>query len=130
MYTEKVMELFCKPKFMGEIKDYSGKGKVGNPKCGDVMEVYIKVKKENDVEIIDEIKFRTFGCVAAIASSEALCAYVKGKTVDEALKITKEDIIGYMGGTIPPLKVHCSILASDGLKKAVEDYRKRQAESA
>ena len=122
MYSEKVMDMFTNPKSMGEIKDYSGKGRVGNMQCGDIMEVYIKVENE----VIKDVKFKTFGCVAAIASSEALCAVIKGKTVDEALKVTKEEIIESMGGDIPPVKIHCSILASEGLEKAVEDYRKKK----
>lgn len=125
MYTEKVMEMFRNPKFIGKMKDYSGKGKVGNPKCGDVMELFIKVKKEDGKEIIEDIKFLTFGCVAAIASTEALCSLAKGRTIEDALKIDKQDVIDFMGKEIPLVKVHCSVLASEALKKAVEDYRKK-----
>lgn len=126
MYSKKLIELFKNPKFVGEIKDYSGKGMVGNPQCGDVMEVFIKVKKKDGKEIIKDIKYRTFGCVAAIASTEALCSIVKGKTIDEALKVSKKDIIGFMGGEIPAVKVHCSVLASEALKKAIEEYEKKK----
>lgn len=119
-YTKRVLEIFKSPKFVGEIKNASGVGKVGNPVCGDMMTVYIKVKDNK----ISDIKFKTFGCVAAIASSEALCALAKGKTVDQALKITSNDIAGYLGG-LPNIKHHCSILGAEALKKAIEDYRKK-----
>lgn len=125
MYSKKTLQLFKNPKFVGEIKNYSGKGKVGNIICGDIMEVFIKVNKKDNKEIIKDIKYRTFGCVAAIASTEALCNIVKGKTIDEALKVSKKDIIKFMGGEIPTVKVHCSVLASEALKKAIKDYRKK-----
>jgi nitrogen fixation protein NifU and related proteins len=124
MYSEKVMEHFRHPKFMGEIENPSGTGKVGNPVCGDVMEVYIKVKKNKEgVEFIEDIKVKTFGCVSAIASSDVLCEMVKGKTLDEALKITNRDVVNELG-TLPPAKIHCSVLAADALKKAIDEYRK------
>lgn len=115
------MELFMKPHNVGEIKDADGIGKVGNVVCGDLMWVYIKVKDKK----IADIKYKTLGCVAAIASSEALCSIVKGKTIDQALKITKTDIIKFMGGKIPAVKIHCSILASEALKKAIDNYRNK-----
>lgn len=120
-YSKKVMELFMKPHNVGEIKDADGIGKVGNVVCGDLMWVYIKVKDKK----IADIKYKTLGCVAAIASSEALCSIVKGKTIDQALKITKTDIIKFMGGKIPAVKIHCSILASEALKKAIDNYRNK-----
>ncbi len=120
-YTKKVIEIFKKPKFSGEIKNPSGIGEVGNVVCGDKMTVYIKVKDDK----ITDIKFKTFGCVAAIASSEALCALAKGKTVDKALKITSDGIANYLGG-LPSIKHHCSILGSEALKKAIEDYKKKK----
>lgn len=123
-YTKKVLEIFKNPKFVGRIKNASGVGEVGNPVCGDQMAVYIKVK---DSKIAD-IKFKTFGCVAAIASSEALCTLAKGKTVDQAMKITSEDIAGYLGG-LPNIKHHCSILGAEALKKAIEDYKKKKLKS-
>lgn len=124
MYSEKVMEHFKNPKFTGEIKSPDGTGKVGNPVCGDVMEVYIKVGKNKDgKEFLEDIKVKTFGCVSAIASSDILCEMVKGKTLDEALKITNRDVVNELGG-LPPAKIHCSVLAADALKKAIEAHRK------
>lgn len=119
-YTKRVLEIFKKPKFAGEIKNASGVGEVGNAVCGDMMTVYIKVKDDK----ITDIKFKTFGCVAAIASSEALCALAKGKSVDDALKISAADIVKYLGG-LPNIKHHCSILGSEALEKAIEDYKKK-----
>ncbi len=117
-YTEKVVKIFKNPKFVGEIKNPSGVGEVGNSVCGDMMTVYIKVKGDK----ITDIKFKTFGCVAAIASSEALCALAKGKKLDDALKITSADIVKYLGG-LPNIKHHCSILGSEALVKAINDYK-------
>lgn len=121
MYSEKVMELFMNPKNAGKIEDADGIGEVGNPQCGDIMKIYIKVK--NDV--ITDIKFETFGCASAIASSSMVTGMVKGKTIDEALKVTNRDVLEELGG-LPPQKVHCSLLAEEGIKAAIEDYRKRK----
>jgi len=121
MYTEKVKEHFFHPRNVGEIKDANGFGKVGNPKCGDVMAIYIKVK---DNRIID-IKFKTFGCIAAIATSSILTEMVKGKTLEEALKITRDDVADELGG-LPAIKMHCSNLAADALHEAIKDYRNKQ----
>ncbi|KYK24221.1 iron-sulfur cluster assembly scaffold protein [Thermoplasmatales archaeon SG8-52-4] len=121
LYTEKVMDHFRNPRNMGEIKNADGFGKVGNPKCGDVMAIYIKVKDER---IID-IKFKTFGCTAAIATSSILTEIVKGKTIDEALKITRDDVAKELGG-LPAIKLHCSNLAADALKEAIKDYKKKK----
>jgi nitrogen fixation NifU-like protein len=121
MYSEKVMELFRNPKNMGEIENPDGVGKIGNPKCGDLMELYIKV--END--IITDVKFKTFGCAAAIATSSMITEMVKGKTLDEAMKITREDVADELEG-LPPVKMHCSNLAADALKAAIEDYRRKK----
>lgn len=121
-YTEKVMDHFRNPRNMGEIKDADGFGKVGNPKCGDVMAIYIKVKDE---KIID-IKFKTFGCTAAIATSSILTEIVKGKTIDEALKVTRDDVANELGG-LPAIKMHCSNLAADALREAIKDYRKKKS---
>jgi nitrogen fixation NifU-like protein len=120
-YTEKVMDHFRNPRNMGEIKNPDGFGKVGNPKCGDVMAIYIKIK---DDKIID-IKFKTFGCTAAIATSSILTELVKGKKIDEALKITRDDVANELGG-LPALKMHCSNLAADALKDAIKDYRDKK----
>lgn len=124
LYTEKVMDHFRNPRNMGEIKDADGFGKVGNPKCGDVMAIYIKVK---DQRIID-IKFKTFGCTAAIATSSILTEIVKGKTIEEALKVTRDDVAKELGG-LPAIKLHCSNLAADALKEAIKDYRKKKKKS-
>lgn len=122
-YNKKVIKEFQNPSNMGEIKSPDGHGKVGNPACGDIMEVFLKVK---DNRIVD-IKAKTFGCVAAIATTSIMTKLVKGKTVDEAAKITKDDIVKALGD-LPPLKYHCSILGIDALKRAIEDYRKKGKE--
>ena len=119
-YTEKVMDHFMHPRNVGEIADASGVGEVGNAKCGDIMKIYIKVD-ENDV--ITDVKFKTFGCGAAIATSSRATEMVMGKTVDEALKITNEMVTESLGG-LPPVKLHCSVLAEEALHAAIEDYRK------
>jgi len=123
MYSEKVMELFRNPKNMGEIENPDGIGKVGNPKCGDVMELYIKVEDD----IITDIKFKTFGCAAAIATSSMITEMARGKTLDEAMKITRENVAEELEG-LPPIKMHCSNLAADALKAAIEDYRKKKGD--
>jgi len=128
-YSKKVMENFLNPKNMGEIKNPDGIGKVGNPVCGDVMWVYIKVGKKKtkgkQQKYIKDIKFKTFGCVAAIATSSMITQLAKGKKLSEAEKITRNDIAESLKG-LPPIKMHCSNLASDALKKAIEDYRKKK----
>lgn len=125
MYTKKILERFRKPKYAGKMKNPSSRGKVGNVRCGDIMEVYIKVEKDKEgKEIIKDISFLTYGCVAAIASTDYLCEIVKGKTLDEALKITSKDVVKKMG-KVPAIKLHCSVLAHNALKKAIEDYRKK-----
>jgi len=117
VYSEKVMEHFRNPRNMGEIPDADGVGTVGNPVCGDVMTVYIKVKENR----IEDIKFKTFGCGAAIATSSMITELAKGKTLDEALKITRADVAESLGG-LPPIKMHCSNLAADALHAAIKDY--------
>ena len=120
-YSDKVMERFKNTKNMGRIENADGIGKVGNAKCGDVMWIYIKV--END--IITECKFETFGCVAAIATSSLATDLVIGKTLKEALEITNKNIVEMLDG-LPPEKLHCSVLAEDGIKRAIEDYNRRK----
>lgn len=120
-YTEKVLEYFRNPHNMGRMENPDGIGKVGNPVCGDVMWIYIKVK---DNVIIDS-KFETFGCVAAIATSSILTDLVKGKTIEEAIKITNKDVVRELGG-LPSIKMHCSLLAEEGIRKAIQDYRDKQ----
>ena len=120
-YTQKTMEYFKNAVNMGRIEDADGVGKVGNPICGDVMWIYIKV---DDKGIISDCKFETFGCVAAIATSSLATELVKGKTLDEALQISNKRIVEILGG-LPKEKYHCSILAEEGIKKAIEDYRQK-----
>ena len=117
MYSEKVMEHFRNPRNMGEIPDADGIGTVGNPICGDLMTIYIKVRDNK----IADISFKTFGCGAAIATSSMVTELAKGKTLEEAMKITRADVAENLDG-LPPVKMHCSNLASDGLRAAVEDY--------
>ncbi len=123
-YSEKLLEHFRNPRNVGEIPDADGIGTVGNPICGDLMSIYIKV--END-RIVD-IKFKTFGCGAAIATSSMITEMAKGKTLDEALKITRNDVADALDG-LPPIKMHCSNLAADGLKSAIRDYYSRRPKS-
>lgn len=121
MYSQKVMDHFMNPRNVGEIPDADGVGMEGNPTCGDAMQIFIKV--END-RIVDA-KFRTFGCGAAIAVSSMITEMVKGKTLDEALSISKEAVAQELGG-LPPQKMHCSNLGADALRKAIEDYRSKK----
>ncbi|MCX6999572.1 MAG: Fe-S cluster assembly scaffold protein NifU [Candidatus Sumerlaeota bacterium] len=120
-YTEKVIQTFMNPKNVGKIDDADGMGKVGNPQCGDIMQIFIKVKDN----IITDIKFLTLGCAAAIATSSITTEMVKGKTIDEALKITNKDVMSALGG-LPPEKLHCSVLAEQGIRAAIEDYLNKQ----
>ena len=122
LYSPKVMEHFLRPKNMGKIKNADGIGKVGNLTCGDVMWLYIKVaKNKSGKEIIKDIKFETFGCVAALATSSAITELAKGQTLDKALKINRAKIVKSLGG-LPLIKIHCSVLAADALDEAVYDY--------
>ncbi|MCM8757574.1 MAG: Fe-S cluster assembly scaffold protein NifU [Candidatus Omnitrophica bacterium] len=121
-YSEKVMEHFLNPRNVGEIPDPSGIGNVGNPVCGDVLRLYIKI--ENGV--IVDAKFKTFGCGAAIATSSMVTELIKGKTIEEALEISNRTVAEALGG-LPPVKMHCSVLAEQALKAAIEDYYKRKA---
>ena len=125
LYSEKVMQMFRDSKHYGKIEDADGIGKVGNPKCGDVMWIYIKV----DNGIITDAKFETFGCVAAIATSSMAIEMVKGKRVDEALKLTNKAVAQALDG-LPPEKMHCSLLAEEGIKSAIEDYLVRLKNAA
>ena len=120
MYSSKVMEHFQNPRNVGEIPDASGTGKVGNPICGDIMQLQIKVEDG----VITDAKFKTFGCGAAIATSSMVTELVKGKTVDEALKISNRAVAEALGG-LPLVKMHCSLLAEQALKSAIQDYYKK-----
>jgi nitrogen fixation NifU-like protein len=118
-YTKEVMKHFLHPKNMGEMKNPDAVGQVGNPRCGDVMKLYLKINKKN--KKIEDIKFQTFGCAAAIATSSVITEIAKGKTIGEAKKITMKQVADSLNG-LPPIKMHCSNLASDALKKAIENY--------
>ncbi|MDD5416402.1 MAG: iron-sulfur cluster assembly scaffold protein [Candidatus Aenigmarchaeota archaeon] len=120
-YTKKVMQHFNKPHNFGEIKDADGIGKVGNKQCGDVMYLYIKVKNNK----ITDVKFQTFGCVAAIATSSVITDMAKGITIAQAKKLTKDSVVKKLG-SLPPIKYHCSILAVDALHAAIKDYESKQ----
>lgn len=120
-YSKKVLEHFLHPHNMGELENPDGEGQVGNKVCGDVMRVQIKVKANR----ISDIKFKTLGCAAAISSSSVLTDLAKGKTLVEANKINREDVVKELGG-LPPEKIHCSVLAQDALKKAIKDYKSRK----
>ena len=120
MYSKKVMDHFSHPRNVGEIPNASGVGEVGNPVCGDIMKIYINVKDN----VITDIKFNTFGCGAAIATSSMVTELAKGKTIEEALKLTNQAVADALDG-LPPIKMHCSNLAADGLKAAIVDYKKK-----
>ncbi len=121
MYSEKVMDHFMNPRNVGEIPDADGVGTVGNPVCGDLMTVYIKVKDNR----LEDVKFKTFGCGAAIATSSMTTELAKGKTIEQALRITRGDVADSLGG-LPPIKMHCSNLAADALHAAIKDYLKKK----
>jgi len=122
-YSTKVMEHFANPRNVGEMDDADGIGNVGNPTCGDIMRLYIKVKDG----IITDAKFKTFGCGAAIATSSMMTELVRGKSIEDAKKISNAAVAEALGG-LPPVKMHCSVLAEEALHSALEDYYKRQAE--
>ncbi|NOR47538.1 MAG: Fe-S cluster assembly scaffold protein NifU [Methanosarcinaceae archaeon] len=122
MYSEKVMDHFSNPRNVGEIENADGVGEVGNPTCGDMMNIYIKVEDN----ILTDVKFKTFGCGAAIATSSMITEMAVGKTLEEALDITRNDVAEELGG-LPQVKMHCSNLAADGLRAAIEDYRNKQS---
>jgi nitrogen fixation NifU-like protein len=121
VYSEKVMEHFRNPKNVGEIPDADGVGTVGNPVCGDMMSIYIKVKDNH----LTDVKFKTFGCGAAVATSSMITELAKGKSLEDALKITRRDVAESLGG-LPTVKMHCSNLAADALHEAIKDYRQKQ----
>lgn len=120
-YSEKVMDHFANPRNVGEIKDADGIGEVGNPKCGDIMKMYLKI----DNSIITDVKFKTFGCGAAIATSSMATELIKGKSIDDALKVTNRAVMEALDG-LPPIKVHCSVLAEEAIKAAISDYYRKK----
>jgi nitrogen fixation NifU-like protein len=120
MYSEQVMEHFSNPRNVGKMENPDGVGEVGNAKCGDIMKMYLKI----DDGVITDAKFNTFGCGAAIATSSMATEMIKGKSVDEALTLTNKAVMEALGG-LPPAKVHCSVLAEEAVRAAIEDYRKK-----
>lgn len=122
MYSDKVMDHFENPRNVGVIEDADGVGTVGNPVCGDVMKMYLKI--END--IIIDVKFKTFGCASAIATSSMATELIKGKSIDEALELTNKTVAEALDG-LPPVKMHCSVLAEEAVQAAIEDYKKKKA---
>ena len=123
MYSDKVLDHFENPRNVGEIENASGVGIVGNPRCGDIMKMYILVDK--DTNIITDCKFKTFGCAAAIATSSIATEMIKGKTIEEALKVTNKAVVEALDG-LPPIKIHCSLLAEEAIKAAIYDYSKKK----
>jgi nitrogen fixation NifU-like protein len=125
LYGEKVMDHFTNPRNVGEIKDADGVGTTGNPTCGDIMKIFLKISKKGGHEIIEDIKFQTFGCGAAVATSSMVTEMVKGKTLDEAEKISNAAVAEALGG-LPPVKMHCSNLAANALHEAIKDYKSKE----
>ena len=121
MYNEKVMKVFENPKNVGEVENYDAIGTVGNATCGDIMQITLKI----DGDVITDAKFKTFGCAAAIAKSSTATEMIKGKTLDEALKITNKQVVEELEG-LPPQKLHCSVLAEEAIKAAIEDYKNKK----
>ena len=122
MYSKKVMDHFMNPRNMGEIENPSGVGEVGNPKCGDIMKVYLDI---DDNHIIKDVKFKTFGCGSAIATSSMSTEMIKGKTIEEAMKVTNQAVADALDG-LPPVKMHCSVLAEQAIKAALQDYSEKE----
>ena len=122
MYTEKVMDYFAHPRNMGEVEGANGVGMVGNAKCGDIMQMFLKV---NDDGIIEDVGFKTFGCGAAVATSSMATELIKGKSIDEALKLTNSAVVEALEG-LPPQKLHCSVLAEEAVKAAIDNYYARK----
>lgn len=125
LYSEKVLDHFNHPRNVGEMENPDGIGTVGNPVCGDVMRLFIKVKEKDGEEYIEDAKFQTLGCGAAIATSSIATEMIKGKPLKDAVKLTNQAITEALGG-LPKAKIHCSVLAADAVKKAVEDYRSKK----
>jgi len=125
MYTEKVLDHFSNPRNMGEVEGANGVGTVGNAKCGDIMQISLRI---NDEGIIEDVGFKTFGCGAAIATSSMATEMIKGKSIEEALQLSNSAVVEALEG-LPPAKIHCSVLAEEAVKAAIEDYRKRREEA-
>ena len=125
-YSQKVMDHFMNPRNVGEIENADGVGEAGNPKCGDIMKIYLKVNPET--KVIDDVKFKTFGCASAIASSSMATELIKGKTIDEAWDLTNNAVAEALDG-LPPVKMHCSVLAEESIHAALNDYREKHGMS-
>ncbi len=123
MYNKKLLKHFTNPKFFGKIKNADAIGRAGNPRCGDIMDIFLKVDKKT--QKIKDIKFQTYGCAAAIAASDMICELVKGKKLDEALKVSFKDVSSSLG-EMPPLKVHCAQLATEALRTAIKNYQSKK----
>lgn len=121
-YSEKVLDHFSNPRNVGEIKDANGVGQVGNQKCGDIMKIYLKI---NDNDIIEDVKFQTFGCGAAVATSSMATELIKGKSIKEAMKLTNKAVVEALDG-LPPVKLHCSVLAEEAVKTAINNFLKEK----
>lgn len=125
MYSEKVMDHFSNPRNVGEIEDANAVGEVGNPQCGDIMKIYMKI--DDNTHKIEDVKFKTFGCGAAIATSSMATELVKGKTIEEALELTNKAVAEALDG-LPPVKMHCSVLAEEAIHSAIANYYERRGE--
>lgn len=128
LYSKKVMDHFMHPRNMGEIKDADGVATVGNPVCGDVLRLFIKVDKKNNKEYIKDARFQTLGCAAAISSSSVVTDLIKGKTLEEAKEVTNKKIVEILGW-LPKVKIHCSLLAEEAVKKAIENYENKKSKN-
>lgn len=125
LYNEKVMDHFMNPRNVGALDDANGVGQVGNPTCGDIMKIFLKIEEKDGKEYISDIKFQTFGCGAAVATSSMVTEMVKGKTLEEAEKLTNAQVAEELGG-LPPIKMHCSNLAASALAEAIKDYKNKK----
>ncbi len=125
LYTKEVMDHFMNPRNVGTIKDANGVGETGNPTCGDIMKIYLDIEEVDGKEIIKDVKFQTFGCGAAVATSSRITEMVKGMPLDEAEKVTNAEVAASLGG-LPPVKMHCSNLAANALQAAIKDYRNKK----
>jgi len=125
MYSDKVIDHYTNPRNVGEIENADGVGEVGNPVCGDIMKMYLKIKDG----VIEDIKFKTFGCGAAIATSSVSTEMLKGKTIEQALKLTNKEVVDALDG-LPPIKLHCSVLAEEAIRTAIADYYRKQGEKS
>jgi nitrogen fixation protein NifU and related proteins len=126
-YNPKIVEHFTNPRNVGEIPDADGVGTVGHPSCGDIVRIYIKISSNGQKDVVSDVKFKTFGCTTAIATSSVATELIKGKTVEEALRIKNEDVAQALGG-LPPIKMHCSVLAEDALRAAIADFYKKKGQ--